>query len=152
VLLTFLESKGLIYSHIVSKGLAVNEKYIGMVLGNFMKQQKKKSPMMVEQELWFHWDNAQVHTAAVVQEWFATHNIQQLEHPTYLPNLTPADLFLFRRVKEELAGQSLDEETLKKTWEEVTRNITTEEVSTTLRKKCSNQQWLRGENLKINDL
>jgi hypothetical protein len=75
----------------------------------------------------------------VVQEWFADHNIQQLDHPPSLPDLAPADFFLFRRVKEELAGQSLDKETLKKTWEEVTRNITTKEVSTALRKKCSNQ-------------
>jgi hypothetical protein len=29
------------------------------------------------------------------------------------------DFFLFRRVKEELAGLSLDEDSLKKTWEGV---------------------------------
>ncbi len=50
VLFTFLETKDLIYSHIVPKGLAVNGKYICKVLGNIMKQQKKKRPMMVEQE------------------------------------------------------------------------------------------------------
>ncbi len=84
-------------------------------------------------------DNAQVHMAAVVQEWFAAHNIQRLEHPPYSLDLALADFFLFRRVKEELAGWSLDEGTLKKTWEGVTRNIATEEFATAFQRwyECS---------------
>jgi hypothetical protein len=42
-------------------------------------------------------------------------------------------------VKEELAGRSLDEGTLKKTWEGVTRNIAAEEFATAFRrwyKRC----------------
>jgi histone-lysine N-methyltransferase SETMAR len=102
-------------------------------LGNFLKQLKKKRPQMVQQEWWFHCDNALVHMAAVVQEWFAAHNIQRLEHPPYSPDLAPADFFLFWRVKEELAGRSLDEGTLKKTWEGVTRNNAAEEFATAFR-------------------
>jgi hypothetical protein len=59
MLLAFFDSKGLIYSHIVPKGSAVNGKYIVKALGNFLKQMKKKRPEMIEQEWWFHWDNAQ---------------------------------------------------------------------------------------------
>jgi hypothetical protein len=42
-------------------------------------------------------------------------------------------------VKEELAGWSLDEGTLKKTWEGVTRNIATEEFATAFQRwyECS---------------
>jgi histone-lysine N-methyltransferase SETMAR len=134
MLLAFFDSKGLIYSHIVPKGSAVNGKYIVKALGNFLKQLKKKRPEMMEQEWWFHWDNAPVHTAAVVQEWFAAHNIQRLEHLPYSPDLAPADFFLFRRVKEELAGQSLDEGTLKTTWEQVVRSIAAEEFATAFRR------------------
>jgi histone-lysine N-methyltransferase SETMAR len=134
MLLAFFDSKGLIYRHIVPKGSAVNGKYIVKALGNFLKQLKKKRPEMMEQEWWFHWDNAPVHTAAVVKEWFAAHNIQRLEHPPYSPDLASADFFLFRRVKKELAGRSLDEGTLKKTWEGVTRNIAAEEFATAFRR------------------
>jgi hypothetical protein len=70
---------------------------------------------MVAQKWWFHWDNAQVHTAAVVQEWLAARNVQVIRHPPYLPYLAPADFFLFRRVKEQLAGLTLDQNTIKKT-------------------------------------
>jgi hypothetical protein len=52
-----------------------------------------------------------------VKEWFAAKSIQRLEHALYLPDLAPADFFLFRRVKEGLAGKTLDSNSLKKTWE-----------------------------------
>jgi hypothetical protein len=48
------DSKGLVYSHIIPKGSAVNGKYIVNALGNFLKQMKNQRPVMVEQEWWFH--------------------------------------------------------------------------------------------------
>jgi hypothetical protein len=50
MLLAFFDSKGLIYSHNVPKVSAVNGKYIIKALGNFLKQLKKKRPVMVEEE------------------------------------------------------------------------------------------------------
>jgi hypothetical protein len=44
MLFAFFNSKGMIYSHIVPKGSAVNKKYIANALGNFLKQLKKKRP------------------------------------------------------------------------------------------------------------
>jgi hypothetical protein len=41
---------------------------------------------------------------------------------------------MFQRVKEELAGRSPDEGTLKTTWEGVTRNIAAEEFATAFRR------------------
>jgi hypothetical protein len=46
-----------------------------------------------------HWDNALVHIAALVKEWFAANAVQVLEHPSYSQYLAPADIFLFRKVK-----------------------------------------------------
>ena len=37
----------------------------------------------------FQQDNAPVHTASVVTEWFEQHNIQVDEHPPYSPDLNP---------------------------------------------------------------
>jgi histone-lysine N-methyltransferase SETMAR len=59
----------------------------------FMKQLKKKWPAMVAQQWWFHWDNAPVHTAAVVQEWLAAHGVQVIRHLPYSPDLALADFF-----------------------------------------------------------
>ena len=75
------------------------------------------------------WDNAPVHTAAVVQKWLADYAIQVLEHPPYSQDSVPADYFLFPRVKEMLAGRRLTQETLKTAWDGVLRNISKEEFA-----------------------
>jgi hypothetical protein len=84
---------------------------------------------LIEQEWFFHWDNAPVHTAAVVQDWFAARDIRRLNHLPYLPDLACADFFLFPRVKEQLSGISLNQETLKKNWEGVMQTIAVEEFA-----------------------
>jgi histone-lysine N-methyltransferase SETMAR len=128
--LAFFDCKGLIFSHIVPKGSTVNAIDIVKVLDIFMKHMKKKRPALVDQGWFFHWDNAPVHTAAIVQDWLTAHSFQVLRHPPYLPDLAPADFFLFRHVKNELAGVSLDHNTLKKKWEGVTRRIGADEFAT----------------------
>ncbi len=56
-------------------------------------------------------------------------------HPPtpYSPDLAPAD-FLFRKVKEELAGLHLTQESLKSAWEGVTRAIGKDEFATAFRR------------------
>ncbi len=73
-----------------------------------------------------HWDNAPVHTGAK--------GIQVLEHPPYSPDLAPADFFLFSRLKEALAGTTLDQDSLKTAWENVIRTITADKFATALRR------------------
>ncbi len=72
--------------------------------------------------------------AVVVKNWLAARAIQVLPHPPYLPALAPADFFLFRKVKEELAGLHLTQETLKSACEGVMRTITEDEFVVTFRR------------------
>ena len=129
MVMAFFDAKGLIYTHIVAKGVTINAAYTVKVLGLFWRNLKLKRPVMVEQEWFFHWDNAPVHTAAIVQDWFTAHGVQRLEHPPYSPDLAPADFFLFRKVKEGLAGTSLNADTIKQAWEGVTRTIAAEDFA-----------------------
>ncbi len=139
MLLAFFDSKGLIYTHIVPRGSTVNATYIVKVLDVFMRHFMKKRPVMAGQPWFFRWDNAPVHTAAIVQDWLVAHDVQVLRHLPYSPDLAPADFFFFRCVKEELAGVTLDQSTLKKEWEGVMRSISAEEFATAFRlwfKRC----------------
>ncbi len=70
----------------------------------------------------------------MVQEWLAAHGVQVIRHPPYSPDLAPADFFLFGRVKEKLTGLTLDQNTIKKTWEGVTRSIASDEFATAFRR------------------
>lgn len=134
MVLAFFNSKGLIYTNIVPRGATGNAAYITKALDTFMKHINKKRPEMAKQQWFFHWDNAPVHTAAVVKNWFAAREVKLIEHPPYSPDLAPADFFLCRKVKEELAGLTLSTETLKTTWEGVISTIGEEEFAAAFRR------------------
>jgi hypothetical protein len=55
--------------------------------------------------------------------------IKLLSHPTYSPDLAPADYFLFPKLKKELAGITMTQEKFKKEWEGVLRAISREELA-----------------------
>ncbi len=138
----FFESHSLIYTHIASRSATINAPYVVDVLSKFWRSLRLKRPELLSQQWFFHWDNAPVHTAALVSDWFNAHGVQRLEHPPYSPDLAPADFFLFRKVKEGLGGKSLDQDTIKNAWEGVTRSITAVDFAAAFRswlehcKKC----------------
>lgn len=134
MVLAFFDAGGLIYTNIVPKGQTVNAAYIVKTLDIFLKNMRTKRPQMVERGFQFHWDNAPVHTAVAVKNWFAAHSIPLLEHPPYSPDLAPADFFLFPKVKEMLAGHTLTAGGVKTAWEGVTRTIAKEDYATAFRR------------------
>ena len=79
------------------------------------------------------WENAQVHTAAAAKNWFATRTIPLVADPPYSPDHVPMDFFLFPKVKEHMSGLLLTLESLKKTWEGVSRSITAEDFAAAFR-------------------
>jgi hypothetical protein len=66
MLLAFFYSKGLICMHIVPRSSTINAAYIVKVLDVFMRHSRKKRLVLAEQPWFFHWDNAPVHTAAIL--------------------------------------------------------------------------------------
>jgi histone-lysine N-methyltransferase SETMAR len=89
---------------------------------------------MSSQDWFFHWDNAPVHTAAVVQEFLVAKGVQLIPHPPYSPDLAPADFFLFPKVKSELAGRTLTAESFKTSWEGLVRTIAKDEFAGAFRR------------------
>ena len=71
MVMAFFDAAGIIYSHIVLRVKSVNAAYIVEVLKVFVKTMRQKSPQLVNQGFVFHWDNTPVHTAVIVDKWFA---------------------------------------------------------------------------------
>ena len=134
MVLAFFDSRGLIYTNIVPRGTPVNAAYIVKALAVFWKKLKKKRPQMAAGDWFFHWDNAPVHTAAIVQDWLAAREVQVLPHPPYSPDLAPADFFFFPKMKEELAGRHLDQKSFKKAWDGVASRFTEEDFAAAFRR------------------
>ncbi len=110
MMIVFFYAKGVIYTNYLNKVKTVNVKYIKKALASF----KAKRPIMSSKDWFLHQDNALVHTAATVQEYLAAKGVKRLRHPPYSPDLAPADFFLFPRVKSELAGLSMNQETFRR--------------------------------------
>ena len=123
MVLAFFDHKGLIYTNIVPRGQTVNGQYIVTALGRFWKHMQHKRPEMAKEGFVFHWDNAPVHTAAIVKDFLAKKKIEMLDHAPYSPDLAPADFFLFPKLKAELAGDFLDADSFKTKWEGVVRTL-----------------------------
>jgi len=133
MVLAFFDSKGLIYTNIVPRGTTVNSAYILKALAAFLKHFRKKRPALAAGDWFFHWDNAPVHSAAVVQNWLAAKGVQLLEHPPYSPDLAPADFFYFPKMKEDLAGRHIAAGDFKKTWEGVSAKLQEEDFAAAFR-------------------
>jgi histone-lysine N-methyltransferase SETMAR len=105
-----------------NKGLSLSQCY--RIVENVKKAKVwRKRPEIAASPWLFHWDNAPVHTANNVTKFLAKNNIRTFQHPPYSPDLAPADYFLFRRQKSDLAGVSVTPETFKTELEQVLRSI-----------------------------
>jgi len=53
-------------------------------------------------------DNAPSQNATIVKQFLTQRKVTVLDHPPYLPDLAPADYFLFPKVKSHLKGSLFD--------------------------------------------
>jgi hypothetical protein len=91
MVMAFFDSHGIMYTHIVPMGSKINAIYIVNDLGLFLKKMRQTWPEIVSRERFFHWENAPVQAATIVQVWIAAYQITVLGHPPYLPDLALAD-------------------------------------------------------------
>jgi histone-lysine N-methyltransferase SETMAR len=80
-----------------------------------MKGIRRVRPEFHNSKEWFLLlDNAPAHTAGVVARFLARRQVTVLHHPPYSPDLTPADFFLFPKLKSQLKGKCFqDNSTIK---------------------------------------
>jgi len=50
-------------------------------------------------------DNAPSHNATIIKQFLTQQKVTVFDHPSYSPDLAPADYFLFRKVKSHLKGR-----------------------------------------------
>ncbi len=119
MVLAFFEAKGLIYTNFMPRGKTVNAMFIIEALTRFLRIFKQKKPEMAARDLWFHWYNALLHTAAMITDWMGARQFQVIQRPPFLPDLAPADFFF----PQELVSLNLTQGTFKKVWKGAVRTL-----------------------------
>jgi len=110
MLVCFYNSKGIIHHEFVPKGQNVTGSFYLSVLECLWKRIRHVRPKYSASGSWFllH-DNAPVHSAVAVQEFFTRKQVCVLHHPPYSPDLDPCDYFLFPKLKLPLKGHLFED-------------------------------------------
>ena len=88
-----------------------------------------------------------MHSAAVVQQLFADRSIKTIARPLYLPDLAPADFFIFPKVKNYLVGKTLTQDTFRSSWEGAIKKLSKDDFATDFKKwidRCKKCVFLEG--------
>ena len=94
-------------SIIFPEGQKVNAEFYVGVLDRLLKGIRRvRTARFQTNEYFLLHDNASSHNAANVKKFLANRNVVVLRHPTYSPDLAPADYFVFPKLKFSLKGRN----------------------------------------------
>ena len=84
----------------VPTGQTVNKEYFVVVLKEFRKRFRRKSPALFKSSQWhFHQDNAPVHDSILVTDYLTKLDINTVSQPPYSPVIAPCDFWLFSKLR-----------------------------------------------------
>jgi len=84
----------------------VNKQLYQEVLARLRDVRRRMTPDLWENQTWMlHHDNAPAHASLFICSYPTKHQTSVVSHPPCSPDLTPADLFLFPKLKTTLKGR-----------------------------------------------
>jgi len=98
----------------LEKDKTITGKYNFNLLTRLDKKICEKRPGLQKKNITFHQDNAPAHKSVLAMGKLRDLHYELLEHPSFSPDLTPSDSYLFPKLKLFLAGQrfSLNQEAI----------------------------------------
>ena len=78
--------------------------YVNTCLPQVFSAVSERREMRSLRDLIFHDDNAKPHRAWITNECLLENHIEQYQNPSYPPDLSPYDFFLFPKLKKQLRG------------------------------------------------
>ncbi len=102
----FFDQKGLVHCEFL-EGQTVTQDVFWEILkrARVSIQNRRGSRVWLHKEDYLlHMDNAPAHRSYLVQGYLRVQEWETLKHPPYSPDLSPADFFLFPRLKKRLRG------------------------------------------------
>lgn len=105
MLIIFFDYFGVVHQEFVPRGTTVNAAFYRDVLQRLWEKVQRQRPNLWKGQVWLLHHNTQLHTALLIQEFLALNSIPVISQPSYSPDLSPANFFLFPRLRWMLKGQ-----------------------------------------------
>ena len=106
MLVVFFDWKGIVYHEFVPRDQMVNKQFYQEVLARLRCAVRRMRPELWENHTWkLHHDNAPAHASLLNRSYLVKHQTSVVPHPSYSPDLDPADFFLFPKLKITLKGR-----------------------------------------------
>jgi transposase len=106
LLVVFFGWKSFVHHKFVPRDQMENRQLYQEVLARLREAMRRKRPKLWENQTWMlHHDNAPAHASLLIHSYLAKHQTSVVPHPPYFPELVPADIFLFPKVKTTLKGR-----------------------------------------------
>jgi hypothetical protein len=102
----FFYNKGVMHHDFLRQGQTANHWYYFETLKRQREYVSRNRPQLLRNNSWFlHHDNMHSHASLLIRDFLAKNNKTVLLQPPYSPDLHPADIFLFSKLKSTLKGQ-----------------------------------------------
>ena len=106
MLTVFFDSEGVVHYEFLPQGRTVNKEYYPEVMQRLRVAVRKKRPDAWRENRWMlQHDNAPSQSLFLVRAFLAKHATTVLSQTPYSPDLAPADVFLFPKLKSTLKGR-----------------------------------------------
>ena len=105
----FFRRQGLVKAvPLVEQSSVTAQWYVSVCLPAVFAELRNARPKTGLRGIMLHHDNASAHTAAMTLDFLHQSGVQLLTPPPYSPDLSPADFFLFPKVKHLLKGRRFE--------------------------------------------
>ncbi len=105
MILTFFDSRGMVYFEYVQRPQTVNQETFRAVFRRFDAAHARRRPhSLVHGRKFLHLDNAPAHNATLTLALIDQLGWTRLPQPSYSPDLSPCDFWLYQRLKKNIRG------------------------------------------------
>jgi len=103
MLTVFFYWKGIAHYDFVPRGETVNKEFYINVLKHLREAMRRKRPEAQTNNTWIlYHDNTPAHASLLIREYLTKHETTVVSQPPYFPDLAPADIYLFPKLKSSL--------------------------------------------------